>query len=49
MELFKFLSIPHQEVLDKNGNILRIYNRESFSETKTFLWNLNRIKEKLGQ
>lgn len=49
MELFKFLSIPHQEVLDKNGNVLRIYNRESFSETKTFLWNLNRIKEKLGQ
>ena len=44
MELFKFSGIPHYEALDRNGNVLKIYNHY-YGGKDEFLRNIETLKK----
>ena len=44
MELFKFSGIPHQEALDRNGNVLKINNNYHMGK-EIFLENIETLKK----
>lgn len=46
MQLFHFLSIPHYELLDRQGNVVR-EELHLYAPEKQFLDELNEIKSRL--